>query len=63
MKTHTGVKKGRYYEARKEGRGRDAEIVVKVWKGNKKEGEPSHEWGMPGILPIDAAVDQAILQS
>lgn len=62
-KPETGVKRGRYYEAYKEGKGRDAEIVVNVWATDKKVGEPAHEWGMPTILPIDAAVDQAILQS
>lgn len=59
----TGVSRGRYYEAHTEGRGRDREHVVKVWKTNKKEGEPSGDWGMPGILPLDAAVDQAVLNT
>lgn len=62
-KPETGVRRGRYFEATKSGRGRNAEILVQVWKGDTKEGEPTHEWEMPGILPMDAAIDQAILQS
>lgn len=62
-KPQTGVVRGRYYEATKEGRGRDAEIAVQVWKGDKKEGEPVGDWGMPGILPMHAAIDQAVLNT
>ncbi len=62
-KPTTGVMRGRYYEATKSGRGYNAEIEVLVWPGDKKEGEPGHEWVMPGILPIDLAVSQAIMQS
>lgn len=62
-KPQIGVQHGRYYEATKEGRGRNSAIVVKVWNGDKKEGEPTHEWEMPGILGMDAAIAQAIVQS
>lgn len=58
-----GVERGRYWEARTEGRGRNKEHVVLVWAGNKKEGEAKEEWGMPGILPLSTAVTQAIIQS
>ena len=62
-KALTGVIRGRYYEAFKEGRGRNAEIVVKVWATDKKEGEPKDEWGMPAVLGFGASIDQAVLQS
>jgi hypothetical protein len=53
------VRNGRFIRAWKE-RG---EIVVQVWDGDKPEGESEHEWGMPGVLGLEACVDQAILQS
>lgn len=62
-KPETGVLRGRYYEATRSGRGHNSEVLVRVWPGDKREGEPSHEWEMPGILPNAVAVDQAVLQS
>lgn len=59
----TGVSRGRYWEATKEGRGNRSEYTVSVWKGDTKEGEPSHEWVMPGVLGLELSVSQAIAQS
>lgn len=58
-----GVERGHYYEATTEGRGRNVEIVVKVWAGDKKEGEPKEEWVMPGVLGVSLAVTQSIIQT
>lgn len=52
-----------YVRAWKEGKGRDREIAVQVWNSGKPEGEPEGDWGMPGILPVTAAIEQAILQT
>ena len=46
-----------------EGRGRQREIAIQVWLSGKPEGEPDGDWGMPGILPLDAAIDQAIINT
>lgn len=45
------------------GRGRNAEHTVQVWNSGKPEGEPTEEWFMPGVLPFDAAIRQAIAQT
>lgn len=34
-----------------------------VWKGDTKDGAPAHEWVMPGVLPMEVAINQAVLQS
>lgn len=60
---HDGARDGIYVRAWSEGRGRDKEIVVQVWWKPKPEGEPDGDWGMPGSLPVAAAVEQAILQT
>lgn len=53
-----------YIRAWKEGKGRDAEIAVQVWKGkDKPEGEPDGDWGMPAVLGLEAAIAQAVVQS
>lgn len=52
-----------YVKAWKEGRGRNAEVMVQVWKSGKPEGEPDGDWAMPGVLPVDVAVSQALLQT
>jgi hypothetical protein len=53
-----------YVRAWKEGRGRDAEIAVQVWWAkDKPEGEPDGDWGMPGVLPVSAAIAQAVLNT
>lgn len=59
----SGTERGHYYEAFKQGRGHAAEVVVKVWATDKKEGEPKEEWCMPAILGFGGAVSQAILQT
>lgn len=56
-------KTGRYVRAWTEGRGRDKEHCVQVWNSGKPEGEPQGDWGMPGVLPLNAAVEQAIAQT
>jgi hypothetical protein len=58
-----GVYKGCYVRAWAEGKGRNKEIMVQVWKSGKAEGEPDGDWAMPGILPVTPAMDQAILQT
>lgn len=58
-----GVYKGNcYVRAWREGRGRNAEIVVQVWKSGKAEGEPDGDWAMPAVLGA-VAIDQAIAQT
>ena len=57
------MKDGIYARAWREGRGRNSEIIVHVWWKPKPEGEPDGDWGMPGMLPVSAAVDQAILNT
>lgn len=58
-----GVYKGVYVKAWAEGRGRNKEVMVQVWKSGKAEGEPEGDWVMPGCLPTTVAMDQAILQT
>lgn len=53
------VVNGHYVKAWKEGR----EFVVQIWKGEKPEGEPSGDWAMPSVIGLEAAVQQAILQT
>lgn len=62
-KRASGVTRGRYWESFTSGRGRNKEHEVSVWATDKKEGEPKEVWCMPGILPLETAVGQAILQS
>ena len=53
-----------YIRAWKEGRGRNSEIMVQVWFAkDKPEGEPDGDWAMPGVLPISAAIAQAVLNT
>lgn len=54
-----GVIDGRYVRAWKE----KGEWVVQVWKGDKPEGEPAGDWAMPGVLGLEAAVAQAMVQT
>jgi hypothetical protein len=55
-----GVRDGNYVRLWKEGR----EWVVQVWKGKKEpKGDPDGDWAMPGVLPAEAALGQAILQT
>ncbi len=61
--TYTCDGKTVYIRAWKEGKGRNAEIAVQVWLKGKPEGEPEGDWGMPGVLPVTAAIEQAILQT
>ena len=58
-----GLRDGRWVSAWKEGRGRNAEVIVQIWNGGSVEGEPDGDWAMPGILPVDVAIEQAILQT
>lgn len=60
---HDGMSNGIYVRAWSEGRGRDKEIMVQVWWKPKPEGEQDGDWAMPGMLPVAAAVDQAILNT
>lgn len=56
--------KNHYVRAWKEGRGRNAEIMVQVWYAkDKPEGEPDGDWAMPGMLPLLTAIGQAILNT
>jgi hypothetical protein len=57
------VFEGRYVRAWREGRGRNADIVVQVWNGTEPDGEPACDWAMPGRLPLDAAIAQASIQT
>lgn len=52
-----------YIQAWREGRGRNAEIVVQVWNSGVPVGMSDDEWGMPGCLSIAAAIEQSILQT
>lgn len=55
-----------YVRAWKEGKGRNAEIAVQVWFkhiNGKPVGDPEGDWGMPGTLPVTAAIEQSILQT
>lgn len=54
---------GCFIRAWAEGRGRNREITVDVWLSGKPEGESDGQWAMPGILPLDAAIEQAILNT
>lgn len=58
-----GVYHGFYVRAWREGRGRNSEIMVQVWLTQSSEGEPAGDWAMPGVLPLAAAMDQAILNT
>jgi hypothetical protein len=39
------------------------EWVVQVWLGETPDGEPKGDWEMPGVLGLDAAIRQAVLQT
>ena len=54
---------GCFVRAWAESRGRNKEYAIQVWMSGKPEGEPDGDWGMPGFLPLDAAIDQAILNT
>lgn len=53
-----------YVRAWHEGKGRNAEIAVQVWKGkDKPDGEPDGDWAMPVILGADTSIAQAVAQT
>lgn len=54
-----GVRDGCFVKCWKDKR----EIVVQVWLSGKAEGEPDGDWAMPGVIGLDAAIDQSILQT
>ena len=56
------VQDGRHVRAWKEGRGH-GEYMVQVWNSGKPEGEPDGDWAMPGIIGLDGAVSQSLLQT
>jgi hypothetical protein len=59
-----GETKGHYVRAWREGTGRNAEIVVQVWKDKTTpDGEPDGDWGMPKVLGVDFSIKQAIAQT
>lgn len=58
-----GIRAGRWVRAWREGRGRNAEIVVQIWNIGQPEGEPDGDWGMPPLLGIELAITQACLQT
>jgi hypothetical protein len=61
---YDGPREAHYVRAWREGRGRNADIVVQVWKNKTTpEGEPCGDWVMPGILGVAAAINQATLQT
>ena len=39
------------------------EWIVEAWRAQRPVGDPVLEWAMPGVLPMDVAMHQAILQS
>lgn len=57
------LNQGRWVRAWREGRGRNAEIVVQIWNSGKPEGEPDGDWGMPAILGLSTAIAQAEVQT
>lgn len=59
---HDEMKDGIYVRAWKEGRGH-GEFMVQVWWKPKPEGEPDGDWVMPGIIGLQGAVAQAILNT
>lgn len=54
---------GVYVRAWNEGRGRNKETIVQVWKSATPEGEPQGDWAMPAFLGPIACIEQAILQT
>ena len=53
-----------YVRAWSEGKGRNKETAVQVWKGKiKPEGDPDGDWAMPGVLSVDTAIAQAVVQT
>lgn len=59
-----GVRGENYVRAWKEGKGRDAEIMVQVWlKKAAPDGEPNGDWAMPGVLGVECAISQSVIQS
>lgn len=59
-----GRHKGHFVRCWREGRGRRAECMVQVWAhAAEPSGEPDGDWAMPGVLPDDACISQAILQT
>lgn len=53
-----------YIQAYKEGKGRNAEYVVKVWKNKATpDGEPDGDWAMPSVLGVEVSIAQAIVQT
>ena len=52
-----------YVRAWKEGRGRQQEIMVQVWINGNPDGEPQGDWAMPGIIGLEGAIEQSILQT
>lgn len=53
---------GIYVRAWKEGRGH-GEYMVQVWWKPNCEGEPDGDWVMPGIVGLEGAVAQSILNT
>lgn len=39
------------------------EIVVQVWNGEKPDGDPAGDWSMPGVLGLEAAIAQGVIQT
>lgn len=60
-----GEKKGQtvYVRSWREGKGRNAEIIVQVWLSGKPEGDPDGDWGIPGVFGLEGAVAQAVIQT
>lgn len=63
---YTKNKVGRYVRAWKDGR---SEIAVQIWNTPEKDGswdltkQPDGDWGMPKVLGITAAIEQALMQT
>lgn len=52
-----------YVRAWKEGRGRNAEVLVHVWLSEKPVGDPDGDWAMPGVLGVEASIDQSVINT
>lgn len=62
-KIHEEQKQGRFIKWWREGRGRNAEIIVQVWNNGVPNGEPDGDWAMPGAFTPNMAISQAIAQT
>jgi hypothetical protein len=57
------VRHEHYVRAWAEGRGRNREIMVHVWKGKEPVGDPQGDWAMPAVFGLDGCIHQAVLQT